>query len=181
MMQTPIIRLAREDELDALRVMQRRSLLELGARCYPASALEAMVRAGTMDPSLIQDGTYLVAMLDGRIAGSAGWTTRTPSYARLMRDPPAPLPGRTGLVRSVFVDPDFARRGIARRLMQAVHQRMAREGAQVAELMATLSGVPLYAALGYVHLSDHALEFGGDVRLAVRRMARMLIPERLVA
>lgn len=181
MTHTLIIRPARIDELEELLAMQRRSLLDLGARCYPSATLEAMARSGTMDPRLIEDGTYLVATSDGRLAGSAGWTLRTPSYARLMRNPPSPLPGRVGVVRSVFVDPAFARRGIARRLMQAVHHGLTLGGADRAELMATLSGVPLYASLGYAHLSDHALEFGGDVRMKVRRMARMLAADQKAA
>lgn len=176
------IRPAHPDELQALLAMQQRSLRVLGAPFYPRPVLDAAIaEMGTMDPRLIGDGTYLVAEVDGRLAGSAGWTLRKPNYARLLAEPLPELPGRPGIVRSVYVDPGFARRGVARRLMSAVQSRIAADGAGCAELMATLSGVPFYAALGYVGLSDHALRLGGGLDFAVRRMVCALPALRRVA
>jgi GNAT superfamily N-acetyltransferase len=171
----PLIRLARPEELEALLAMQQRSLRILGAAHYGRDVLEAaLADMGTMDPRMIGDGTYLVAELDGRLAGSAGWSLRKPNFARLLPEPLLPLPGCCGMVRSVFVDPDLARRGIARLLMARVEQRLGAAGADTAELMATLSGVPLYRALGYSVVSDHALALGGRMAFAVCRMIRPL-------
>jgi hypothetical protein len=109
-----LIRPARPDDLEELLAMQRRSLRELAGRHYDAELLEAaLAEVGTMDPRMIGQCCYLVAEREGRIVGGAGWTMRLPSYARLLRDPlPAP-DGRTGIIRSVYVDPSATRRGLA--------------------------------------------------------------------
>jgi GNAT superfamily N-acetyltransferase len=172
---TATIRLAQPAELDVILGMHRRSMRVLGAGYYATEVIEAaLARMGTLDPGLIEDGTYLVAEADGALAGSAGWSLRPSNYAKLMREALAPLPGRVGLVRSVFVEPRMARRGIARALMKAAEARLAQAGVDTAELMATLSGVPFYASLGYERLSDHALEVGDGLAFGARRMARML-------
>lgn len=176
------IRAARPEELDQLLSMHRRSMRVLGSEAYQSRVVEATLRhLGTMDPTLITDGTYLVAEYDGQLVGSAGWTMQPPNYAKLIREPLAPLPGRIGTVRSVYVEPAMARRGVARRLMSAVESRLASGGAETAELMATLCGVPLYASLGYHPLSDHALLLADGSEFVVRRMARSLTPMRQAA
>lgn len=169
------IRAARIDDLEPLLSMHRRSMRALSVGCYAPEVVEAaLIHMGTLDPKLITDGTYLVAEVDGRIAGSAGWTMQAPNYARLLREALAPLPGRVGLVRSVYVEPEMVRRGVARELMVAVEARLAAAGADTAELMATLCGVPLYASMGYVALSDHALQLADGTEFVVRRMVRPL-------
>jgi GNAT superfamily N-acetyltransferase len=174
---TPLVRPARPEELEPLIAMQQRSLRVLGAGFYGRDVLEAaLAEMGTMDPRLIGDGTYLVAELGGCLVGSAGWTMRAPNFARLLREPLLPLPGRCGMVRSVFVAPELARRGIARRLMASVEHRLCASGADAAELMATLSGVPLYRALGYNVVSDHAVVLAGRMAFPVCRMIRPLLP-----
>jgi GNAT superfamily N-acetyltransferase len=170
-----MIREARAEDLPALLDMQAASLRALGAAHYPRPVLEAaLARMGTMDARLVTDGTYLLLEVAGRLAGSAGWSLHAPNYTSLMTDLPSPLPGRTGLVRSVFVSPDFARQGLGRRLMQAVEARLAGLGIGTSELMATLSGAPLYAALGYRELSAHALRLAPGLNFEVRRMVRRL-------
>jgi GNAT superfamily N-acetyltransferase len=172
---TPLIRPARLEELEPLLAMQQNSMRLLGEPYYTTEALEAaLAEMGTMDPRLITDGTYLVAELDGRIAGSAGWTMRSPNYARLLCNALDPLPGTPGIVRSVYVDPQLARRGIARQLMAAVEAKISESGAESAELMATLSGVPFYAVMGYEHVSDHTVMLGTRIEFPVRRMLRLL-------
>ncbi len=155
--------------------MQRRSLRSFGEAHYSAALLEAAVaEMGTMDARLILHGTYLVAELDGRIVGSAGWTMRAPSYTRLLRDRLEPLDGTCGMVRGIYVDPAAARQGVARRLLGAVEAELRDVGAEVADLLAALSCAPFYAAAGYARLSDHVLLFGGCLEFPVQRMCRRL-------
>jgi len=170
-----LIRPARPEDLEELLAMQRRSLRTLGAPYYETEQVEAaLAEIGTMDPRLIAQGSYLVAERDGRIAGGAGWTRRMPAFARLVREPLPPLDARTGIVRSVYVDPPCTRGGLARALLAAVEARLCALGVERAELIATIPCVPVYAALGYATVSDHVLLLGGRMEFPVRRMIRIL-------
>jgi GNAT superfamily N-acetyltransferase len=53
-------------------------------------------------------------------------------------------------IRAFFVDPAFARRGIGRLLMGQCERAARAAGFRALELMATLPGVPLYQALGFI-------------------------------
>jgi hypothetical protein len=54
----------------------------LGAGYYTPAQVEAAVRYVCVpDPELIEDGTYLVAELDGRLVGCGGWSLRRKAYA----------------------------------------------------------------------------------------------------
>jgi GNAT superfamily N-acetyltransferase len=131
--------------------MQAHSFRALGAPFYEPDVIEAYIAGiGTMDDALIDDGTYFVATAsDGRIAGSGGWSRRTPTYAARVRGNALPAAVATATVRSIYVDPDFARRGIARAIMAAIESEIVAAGFGAASLMATLSGIPLYRRLGY--------------------------------
>ncbi len=179
---TPTIRAARPEELENLLAMQFRSLRVFGAAFHERDVLEAaLAQIGTMDPRLIGDGTLLVAELAGRLAGSAGWTTRTPLYARLLPATLPALPVPSARVRSLFVDPDVAGLGVGRCLMAAVEAQIREAGLGAAELLAPASAEPFCARLGYMALSDHALELAEGMVLPVRRMARQLEPALVAA
>ena len=76
------IRLATLDDVEALRDLQARAMRALAAGYYAPAEVEAAVRYVCVpDPGLIQDGTYLVAELDGRLAGCGGWSLRRKAYA----------------------------------------------------------------------------------------------------
>jgi GNAT superfamily N-acetyltransferase len=53
-------------------------------------------------------------------------------------------------IRAFFVDPSKARRGIGSLLLERCEQEARAHGFTQVELMATLPGVKLYAARGYV-------------------------------
>jgi GNAT superfamily N-acetyltransferase len=137
---------------DALLTMQAHSFRTLGAPYYDEDVIESFIaQIGTMDDALLRDGTYYKAVAHGRIVGSGGWSLRTPGYA--LRSDEAgrdPGPGRArATVRSVFVHPAAAGRGIARTLMAVVEAEMGAAGFATASLAATLSGLPFYRRLGY--------------------------------
>jgi GNAT superfamily N-acetyltransferase len=170
-----LIRPATPDDLEELLAMQRRSLRELAGPHYDAELLEAaLAEVGTMDPRMIGHCCYLVAERDGRIVGGAGWTMQLPNYARLLRGPLPPPDGRTGIIRSVYVDPTATRQGIARTLLATIEAKLNEVGATRAELVATIPCVPIYAALGFSAVSDHAVVLAGRMEFAVRRMGRAL-------
>lgn len=106
-----------------------------------------------IDRQLIDDGTYFVVEIDGRVAGCGGWSRRATLYGgdhSLGRDAalldPATDPAR---VRAMYTHPDFARRGVGRLILEACEAAAAVEGFAALELMATRSGRPLYEAFGF--------------------------------
>ncbi len=182
MTDTPTIRPARGEEMEAILAMQRRSLRAGGAEKVDRGLMEAaLAQMGTMDPRLIGDGTYLVAEVDGCVAGSAGWTLRQPLFRALMRPELRALPPRCGGVRNIYVDPAYTGHGLARRLMLVIELRMTAAGLDRAMLITPPYAVPLYEMLGYHAVGDHVVELAGGFEFPMCRMERNLIPFRVTA
>jgi hypothetical protein len=73
----PAIRPATLAEIGALRELQVLAMRALGAGYYTPAEVEAAVRYVCVpDRELIEDGTYLVAELEGRLVGCGGWSLR---------------------------------------------------------------------------------------------------------
>jgi len=92
-------------------------------------------------PALRAGGrTLLVARLEGRIAGTVMLDTDTPPNQAHRAD-----------VTKLLVHPDFRRRGLARRLMQALEAEAAARGRWLVTLDTRTgdSAEPLYRSLGY--------------------------------
>jgi ribosomal protein S18 acetylase RimI-like enzyme len=143
------IRRAGRDDIPALRAMQARSLRRLGAAYYDAGAVEAFLRqADTLEAAVVDEGhAFLAEDRGGAVLGSGAWSLGVPGYAAAAGHH-ARASG-TATIRSVFVDPAAARRGIGSALMRHAETDAARHGVLRTELLATLSGVPLYRRLGY--------------------------------
>jgi GNAT superfamily N-acetyltransferase len=124
---------------------------------YSAEQLEsAMLHTLGLDPQLIEDGTYFVAEIDGQIVGCGGWSRRKAIYGNhrarraSAKDDFLTPPQDAARIRAFYVHPDWARRGIGRRLLQQCEVAARAAGFVRLELIATLSGVPLYNAYGFV-------------------------------
>ena len=77
-----VIRAAGRPDIGALRELQRAAMRALGAAYYTPAQVRAAVRHVCLpDDELIEDGTYLVAELDGRLVGCGGWSLRRKEYA----------------------------------------------------------------------------------------------------
>ncbi len=153
---TYVIRRARMRDRNHLRAMQADSMRTLAARCYLREEIEAFITyVGTMDDQLIDEGSYYVADVGGRIAASGGWSRVRGNYLG-GGDQPATDP-HAAKIRSVFVDPAWARHGFGRMLMQRAEAEAFAAGYDRVELNAMLSGIPFYRALGYAPLRPIAL------------------------
>ncbi len=180
------IRPARAEEADRIEAVQRASIRRLGRPYYsPAQIDGGLNHVGTLDPQLIADGTYYVAEVGGRIVGCGGWSYRPALHgangAGAMVLPVLDPAADAARIRAIFVHPDWARRGIARRLMRHAEASARRAGFRRFELLATLSGEPLYRALGYQEIERVALELPDGTRFPVVRMAKEYDPEPQVA
>ncbi|HKZ97098.1 MAG TPA: GNAT family N-acetyltransferase [Hyphomicrobiaceae bacterium] len=149
---TDRVRARRATKADAaiLKNLQEASLRVLAAEAYDRAALESFIRhAGTMDGALIEDGTFFVLELGGEIVACGGWTSRAPSYEAFSLENAGNAGANRATVRSIYVDPGFARQGLGTRVMQLVERDIAAAAYEESHLTATLNAMPLYGRLGY--------------------------------
>jgi GNAT superfamily N-acetyltransferase len=153
------LRTATHADRAALQVLIARSALELGAGDYRREQIEgALQGAFGVDSQLIDDGTYFVAETSaetaGGLIGCGGWSWRRTLFggdSHSARDARALDPASDAAkIRAFFVDPGYARRGIGRALLERCEAEAGARGFTRFEMMATLPGVRLYQALGYV-------------------------------
>jgi len=148
------LRTATRADQPALQRLIARSARELGAQDYRPEQIEGALRgAFGVDTQLIDDGTYFVAEQNGKLVGCGGWSRRRTLFggdSHRERDA-GELDPRVDAakIRAFFVDPDYARRGIGRALLQRCESEARAHGFTRFELMGTLPGVRLYQALGY--------------------------------
>jgi GNAT superfamily N-acetyltransferase len=174
--ESPVLRRARIADRERLLLMQARSLRVLGRGDYSDAEIETFLRhSATMDDFLLHDGTYSLIEIDGCVAACGGWSRRGPHMSA--SHPPALDQAVVPWIRSVFVDPRYARRGLARRLMELAEREAALAGHRQFQLYATITGVPFYRSLGYAETgpADVALPDGLNFRLVAMR--KMLEPK----
>jgi len=139
----------------ALEVLIARSARELSTDDYTPEQIEGALRgAFGVDTQLILDGSYFVADAAGKLIGCGGWSRRRTLFggdANTDRDADELDPRvDAAKIRAFFVDPDHARQGIGQALLERCEAEAKARGFSRFELMATLPGVKLYAANGYV-------------------------------
>lgn len=149
------LRPATLDDCDTLRELIARSARELSRGDYSPEQVEGALRgAFGVDTQLIRDGTYFVAEARGRIVGCGGWSRRRTLFggdAREGRDAAELNPAvDAAKIRAFFIDPDYARRGIGRAILERCEAEARARGFRRFEMMATLPGQKLYRVLGYV-------------------------------
>jgi GNAT superfamily N-acetyltransferase len=174
-----IVRRANLTDVDPLRELQVRSMRALGAGYYTAAEVEAAVRYVCVpDRDLIEDGSYLIAELDGRLVGCGGWSLRRKHYAGPVDDQsdaerldPRFEPTR---IRAMFTAPDLARRGVGRAILAAAEDAARVAGFSRARLGATLSGEAFYRRSGYVEIGREAALLPDGTALAVVLMEKGL-------
>lgn len=157
----PILRLAGAADRPALEALLERSVRDLSRGYYSPAQIDGSLKAiFGIDGTLISDGTYFVVMVGDRYAACGGWSRRRTLFGgdqAAGRSPELLNPAvDAAKIRAFFVDPAFARRGIASLMMLAAEQAARAEGFNHLELMATLPGVPLYKALGFTATGSHA-------------------------
>lgn len=168
---------ARLDDEPQLHPLIARSIRALGADDYPPAQIEAALKSAFgVDTSLIRDGTFFVALTEsGQIVACGGWSSRKTLFGsdtRRERDE-SRLDPRTdpAKIRAFFVDPDHARRGLGRAMLEMSEAAALRAGFTAFELMATLPGVRLYQSFGYVAGTPilHPLGDGISIRFVPMR------------
>jgi GNAT superfamily N-acetyltransferase len=106
-----------------------------------------------LDTQLVADGTYFIVNVADELAGCGGWSRRATLYGGDQS------PGRSDAlldlstdparIRAMYTHPAHTRQGVGRFIIALCEDAARSEGFQHVELMATLSGEPLYRACGY--------------------------------
>lgn len=176
-----VLRKATRDDISRLETLIARSARGLSADDYRPSQIEGALRgAFGVDTQLLADQTYFVAEEDGRFVGCGGWSFRSTLFggdARTGRDS-SMLDPRTqpAKIRAFFVDPTDARRGIGTLLLERCEKEARDRGFSQVELMATLPGVRLYAARGYVGSPTVHFDVGAGETIEFVPMRKSLVP-----
>lgn len=158
-------RLAAEADLPALRALMEVAIAENQKPFLTPDQIEASRAIMGLDSQLVADGTYFVVEAAGEIAGCGGWSRRATLYGGNQtpgRDPALLDPARDPVrVRAMYTAPCFTRRGIGRLILRLCAEAARAEGFRSVELMATMSGRPLYEACGYAPVEELTDDRGG--------------------
>lgn len=152
----------------------------LAAADYSVRQIECALKyVMGVDTQLIRDGTFFVVCDGERIVGCGGW-----SYRRFLHggdsvkapgdDQPLDPACDAARVRAFFVDPEFARRGIGRMLMNHCEYAAIKAGFKRMELVATLPGERLYRACGFEVVERMAPTMPDGTAVPVVRMCKSL-------
>lgn len=185
----PALRLAHPEDAPVLG-----ELIELSVNTLQAAQYSEALRQAALGPvfgvdrQLIDDGTYFVIeAADGEMVACGGWSRRMALFggstdrSAAAGDESLLDPARDAArVRAFFVHPQWARRGLGRRLLAACESAALAQGFQRADLVATLAGEPLYAAGGYEVVERSEIPLGNGLTLPVVKMTRVLAHSLLV-
>jgi GNAT superfamily N-acetyltransferase len=161
-------RLATEADLPALRDLMALAIDTLQKGFLDDAQIVASRAVMGLDTQLVADRTYFMVEEAERLAGCGGWSRRATLYggdhSTALRDEALLDPARDAArVRAMYTHPDFARRGVGRLILSLCEAAAAAEGFARVQLMATLSGEPLYRSCGYIEIERTAAAPVGGV------------------
>ncbi len=173
-----MMRVATIEDLPALSVVMDAAIGQLQTGFLDSAQIESSRAVMGLDRQLIEDGTYFMAFVDGTIAGCGGWSKRATLYggdhSAGLREPrlldPTSEPAR---IRAMYTAPAFARRGVGAALLAHCEGVARAVGFSACELMATLSGEPLYRRAGYA-LIEEIVDARGGAPVPLKRMGKPL-------
>jgi GNAT superfamily N-acetyltransferase len=148
------LRLATSDDIPSLHALIAQSVRGLSAGFYTPAQVESALRyVFGPDTQLVADGTYYVIEAGEQLAAAGGWSRRRTMYggdqAKAAEDPLLDPAVDAARIRAFFVHPEWARRGLGRRLFEECRTAARAAGFRRLELVATLPGEPLYRTLAF--------------------------------
>lgn len=187
------IRQAISADVAVLRALIDASVRGLQAQDYTPSQIEsALATVYGVDSQLIADGTYFVAeavsnvgaavpavlgpVSASAIVGCGGWSKRKTLYGGDQwtgREAAQLNPEHDAAkIRAFFVHQSWARRGIGTLILEACESAALAAGFRRFEMGATLTGVLLYQARGYVALESLVVPLANGESLPIVRMEK---------
>ncbi len=176
-------RLTLEADLPALKALMALAIDTLQAGFLNPAQIAASHAVMGLDTQLVADRTYFLVEEGGVLAGCGGWSRRATLYggdhSTALRDEVLLDPARdSARVRAMYTHPNFARRGVGRLILRLCEAAAAAEGFARVQLMATLSGEPLYKACGYREIERTAAAPVGGVVVPLILMGKPVGPPR---
>ena len=175
-----VLRIANFRDIDRLNAMIRRSATELSRGFYtPEQAAALTEYVFGVDTVLIEDQTYYLVEAGQEVAACGGWSKRNTLYggdqAKSSEDPLLDPATHAARIRAFFVSPDFARRGLGMRLIEACQKAALDAGYSRMELGATMPGVPLYQAAGFEIVEEFEITLPNGIKAPLARMSKRLV------
>ncbi|HSS19203.1 MAG TPA: GNAT family N-acetyltransferase [Pyrinomonadaceae bacterium] len=174
------LRLATIADIPELERLIRASVSGLSTKHYtPEQIKNGLTYVFGVDTQLIRDETYFVVEADQQLVGSGGWSKRNTLFggdqAKAGSEDSLLDPAHEAArIRACFVDPNWARQGIASRILEECERAARAAGFHRIELAATLPGVPLYSARGYEQQEAIDISMAGGEILPTIRMTKNL-------
>ncbi len=173
------LRVAAPRDAEAIDALMKES----GAAIFPAfyderQTASAVRFVAQVDPALLADGTYFALEANGELVACGGWSRRDRLYTgsgaseddgRLLD--PANEPAK---VRAMFVRADWTRHGLGRRIIEECERAARADGFRRLSLLATLPGVPLYAACGFEPVEEVEIALEDGVSIACLAMEKQI-------
>jgi GNAT superfamily N-acetyltransferase len=159
------------------------SLIDLSVRTLqtndytPDQITAALTAVFGVDSQLIADGTYLlVESAENELVACGGWSKRKTLFGgdqAAIREPELLNPATDAAkIRAFFVHPNWVRRGLGTRLLEACENAARAEGFRRFEMGATLTGVPLYRVHGYIEIEPVSVPLPNGLFLPIVRMSK---------
>jgi len=158
-------RLAQRDDLEALKVLMDAAISENQKTFLDESQIASSRTIMGLDTQLIDDGTYFIVESDGQLVGCGGWSRRatmyggdqTPGRSAALLDPTKDA----ARIRAMYTHPMHVRKGIGRLIISLCEEAAKADGFTKMELVASLSGEPLYRACGFEPYEEIVDDRGG--------------------
>jgi N-acetylglutamate synthase-like GNAT family acetyltransferase len=175
------LRKATINDIDEVSKLISESIRGLGQQYYDQRQIELSVRSVFgVDRELIEDETYFVAEIEGKIVGCGGWSKRKTLYGATVYEQgrnsalldPATEPAK---IRAFFIHPEAARKGIGSAILRACEDEAKSCGFRAAEMLSTLPGVPLYSACGYGGDERFEIPIGEGLTIDCVKMSKSLL------
>lgn len=171
-------RLAQRDDLEALKALMDEAISKNQKAFLDESQITSSRAIMGLDTQLIDDGTYFIVEADGQLAGCGGWSHRatmyggdqTPGRSATLLDPTKDA----ARIRAMYTHPNQTRKGIGRLIISLCEEAAKAEGFTKMELVATLSGEPLYRACGFEPYEEIVDDRGG-AGVPLLRMRKSLV------
>ena len=175
------LRLATSTDIPALHSLIEASVRGLQIHDYSPEQIDGAL--GTvlgLDTQLVADKTYFVAEAKAAcariIVGCGGWSNRKTLFGSdhaAVREPEFLNPATDAAkIRAFFIHPDWARRGLGSRILEACESAARAAGFSRFEMGATLTGAKLFQKRGYVAMERLEVPLEGDITLPVIHMVK---------